>query len=98
MTVQLKSIIKDAQTLSPVEQVELITAVSNLLQKSYYPTTWKHDFWETKTLQQRIDEKKTIAIENIENMAGNFWPKEENLDDFLSFTYQERLQNRNNSL
>lgn len=92
MTPQLKSIIANAQTLSPREQVELIVAVSQLLKNAYYPISGGNDFWQPKTLQQVLATQEVPPFGQVTEKGSSFWPKEETVDHFIHFINSERAK------
>jgi hypothetical protein len=87
---RLQTLIDAAQELSPLEQLELISALSQSLHRNYQQTA---DFWEPKTLEQLIQAQQTQPITNIADLAG-FWPQEESVDDFIEYIYQQRHEDR----
>lgn len=87
---RLQTLIDAAQELSPLEQLELISALSQSLHRNYQQTV---DFWEPKTLEQLIQTQQTQPITNIADLAG-FWPQEESVDDFIEYIYQQRHEDR----
>ena len=90
MTERLRTLIDAAKELSLLEQLELISTISQSLYRSYQQTV---DFWEPKTLEQLIQAQQTQPITNIGDLAG-FWPQEESVDDFIEYIYQQRYEDR----
>jgi hypothetical protein len=93
MTLQLEKIIDAAAELSPIEQIELITAVSQFLQRGYSQGAVS-DFWQSKTLTQVIEAQQIHPIKDIADLAGDFWPEDESADSFVSFLEQQRVEDR----
>jgi hypothetical protein len=94
MSPQLKAIITEAQELTPVEQVELITAISQLLQNTYKLLEVNSDFWQPKTFDQLYKERRVQTVENIFDLAADFWPEEESVDEFNEYVYKQRHEDR----
>ncbi|MFQ5677415.1 MAG: hypothetical protein ACE5G1_16120, partial [bacterium] len=94
MSPQLQTMIKEAQELSPVEQVELIAAISQALQNKYKQLSRNNDFWNPKTLKQLSDEQRVQAVKSLSDLAADFWPEEESVDEFNEFIYKQRLEDR----
>lgn len=94
MSPQLKTIINEAQQLTPVEQVELITAISQLLGNTYKLSEMNSDFWQPKTLDQLHKEQQAQAVKNIFDFAADFWPEEESVDEFNEYVYKQRHEDR----
>jgi hypothetical protein len=90
MTKRLQTLIDAAQELSLLEQLELISTISQSLYRSYQQTV---DFWEPKTLEQLIQAQQPQPITNIADLAS-FWPEEESVDDFIEYIYQQRREDR----
>ena len=88
MSPQVQTIIKKAQQLSPKEQIELIAAVSQLLQNRFNQISRNNDFWKPKTLQQLVNKQQIQAVENLSDLGTDFWPEEESVDEFNRFIYE----------
>jgi hypothetical protein len=41
------------------------------------------DFWRTKTVEELAEEQGIKPVENPDELLGDFWPEDENIDDFL---------------
>jgi Arc/MetJ-type ribon-helix-helix transcriptional regulator len=87
---RLQNLVEAARELSPLEQLELISTISQSLHRNYQQTA---DFWEPKTLEQLIQAQQTQPITNIADLAGS-WPEEESVDDFIEYIYQQRREDR----
>jgi hypothetical protein len=94
MSPQVQTIINEAEELSPTEQIELIAAVSQLLQKRYTQLSKNNDFWKPKTLEQLVEEQQIKAVKNLSDLRTDFWPEEESVDEFNEFIYQQRQEDR----
>ena len=92
MTSQLQTLISSAEKLSPVEQVELIRAVSQFLYQSYLPQIPKTDFWQPLTIEEIVERQQTPPVQNISALRADFWPEEESADDFIAYIYQQRKE------
>jgi len=90
MSTRLQTLIDAAQELSLLEQLELISTISQSLHRNYPQTV---DFWESKTLEQLIQAQQTQPITDIADLAGS-WPEEESVDDFIEYIYQQRREDR----
>jgi hypothetical protein len=94
MSAQLKSIIKKAKALTPLEQMELITAIYQLLQDTYEPFLLDSNFWQPKTLEQLYKDQQVKTIQNVADFAAEFWPEEEFVDEFNEYIYDRRQEDR----
>jgi len=94
MSPQLKDIITEAQELTPVEQIELITVISRLLQNTNKLLEINSGFWQPKSFDQLYKEQRVQAVKNIFDFAADFWPKEESVDEFNEFVHKQRHEDR----
>ena len=90
MSQQLKALIDEIQELSLLEQVELISAVSELLQNNYKQLPINNDFWQSKSLEQLSKEQQIQAVKSVSDLAADFWPEEESVDEFNEYIYKQR--------
>ena len=90
MTTRLQTLIDAAQQLSLLEQLNLISILSQSLHRNYQQTQPAMDFWEPQTLEQVIQAQQTQPITDIASLRGNFWPEDESADDFIEYVYQQR--------
>ena len=84
MTTKLHALIEAAQELSPLEQVELISAISQLLHQHYQQPFFKADFWKPKTLEQLLQDQQVRPMTTLEELRVDFWPEQESIDDFIT--------------
>lgn len=43
-----------------------------------------HSFWELATLEELAEEQGVEPVERLEDLAADFWPKDESVDEFLA--------------
>jgi hypothetical protein len=91
MDTRLQELIEAAQKLSPVEKLDLITAVSQSL-RLVYAGTEAPDFWEPKTLEYHIRAQGTSVVAEIAELRADFWPEQETADDLIEYVYQQRKE------
>lgn len=90
MDTSLKNLIQAAESLSPSEQIELISAVSHSLQNKYLNSE-HNPFWQSKSLEQLAQEQHIQPISSLNTLASStLWPENESIEDFLLFLSQER--------
>ncbi len=94
MTEQLQALIDSARKLSPLEQLELISALSHLLRGAYDQPQSPGRFWSPPTLDELVQEQGTRPIVKLQDLRADFWPAEEPVDEFVQFVYQQRLEDR----
>lgn len=94
MSTRLQTLIESARELSPTEQMNLISSISQSFHRNYQQTNLDGDFWEPKPLEQLIQAQKIGAITDIGDLKADFWPEEESTDDFIEYIYQQRREDR----
>ena len=94
MTVKLQTLLEEIQELSPSEQLELIHIISFTLSRHSQKTFSKQDVWTTKTLEEIVASQQVAPITNIDELAGDFWPEDESVNDFITYIYQQRQEDR----
>ena len=92
MTANLQTLIHSAQQLTPVEQIELINAVSRLLYQHYQQGSPVTDFWQTMPIEQIVASQQTQPASDISALKADFWPDDESADDFIEFVQQQRQE------
>jgi hypothetical protein len=83
-----------AQKLSPLEQLDLISALSRALHRNYLQTLPVEGFWKPKTLEQHIQAQQTQPVADIAALCGDFWPEDESSDDLIQYIYEQRREER----
>lgn len=94
MSTRLQTLIEAAQRLSPLEQLNLISAVSQHLHSSYQQLQPALDFWQPQTLEQLVQTQQTQPIMDIADLRASFWPEDESADDIIEYIYQQRQEDR----
>ena len=94
MITKLQTLIEAAQELSPLEQLNLISAISQSLYRSYRQMQPELDFWQPQTLEQLAEAQQTQPIVDIACLAAGFWPEDESADDLIDYIYRQRREDR----
>jgi hypothetical protein len=94
MTAKLQALIAEIQELSPSEQWELIHTISFVLSRRSQKTFAQEDIWKSTSLEEIIASQGVLPMTNIEDLAGDFWPENESADDFITYIYQQRREDR----
>ena len=89
MTPQLQKAIATIQSLSIQEQHQLLQILSETVKKSDTLESQNQLFWQEKSLENLINIQKPPIIENIKNLAGDYWG-EDSTEEFLSFLKEQR--------
>lgn len=92
MTANLQTLIHSAGQLTPVEQVELINAISHLLYRHYHQEKPSADFWQPQPLDSIVASQQTQPASDISALKADFWPEDESADDFIAFIEQQHQE------
>lgn len=90
MSIQLKQAIQIVQSLSPMERLQLLQTLSELVQESNRVETQNQVFWNPKPIHDLLQEQKVPVIKNLNALAIDFWQEGELEEDFLAFLQQQR--------
>jgi hypothetical protein len=93
-TPRLQAVLKAVRDLSPLEQLDLIQALSKSVQASYLGVSSTEDFWNPKTLEQHMRAQQPEPVLDIADLVADFWPEDESADDLVSYIYEQRLEDR----
>ncbi len=94
MSTKLQTAVDTAEKLSPLEQLELLRILSESLHRNFHQTLLTEDFWQPKTLDQLLRAQQTSPVADIDELAVDFWPEEESVDDLVEYIYQQRDEDR----
>ncbi len=86
----IKSVLDEAQTLSPVEQLQLIQALSQTLQQRYEQQS------SVDTIPASV--KRSPPVTDLSQLAVDFWPEDESADDINTFIVHQRTADRTSDL
>ena len=93
-TERLEDVIDTAQGLPPLEQLELISRLSQSLRRSYLHIQPTQDFWEPKTIDQLTQTQQPSPVTDMADFRADFWPEDESADDLIDYVYQQRQEDR----
>ena len=82
----VESVLDAAQSLSPVEQLQLIQALSQGLQQRY------QQIIPIDTIPPSV--KRTQPVTDLSDRAVDFWPDDESAEDINTFVAQQRAADR----
>ena len=94
MSARVKSLIKSVRELSPGEQLELIRAVTQLLDLSRKHDLSGEDLRECKSLDEIEQSQPAAVVSSIEDLAVDFWPADEPVDGLIDYIYRQRQEDR----
>ena len=88
--------------LRPVEPIEGVAehSVVELMLRSIggpsastaAPST--EDFWSCRSLEELARAQGVGPVDSLTDLAANFWPEDESVDDLLEFVSEERRRDR----
>ncbi|MEO0520513.1 MAG: hypothetical protein AAF171_24805 [Cyanobacteria bacterium P01_A01_bin.116] len=95
MTPKLENAIAAVKTLSPIERIQLLQILTEeaTISKEETPlSAFGGKFWQGDTIEEitACQSPKTFSEQN--NLAADFWPEEESVEDFLQFLKQQRQE------
>ena len=97
MTATLRALLKEAQSLSHHEKLELIHQLSASLKHHDEATgdgSSASDFWQPRTLETLAAEQDVPPVTNIRELAAAWWPSDETANDLIAFIRQQRDEDR----
>ncbi len=95
MTPKLEAAIAAIQLLSPTERQQLLQILTQDELAENYTAELKLlsvQFWQGISLQQLRMTQTPITVHNLKDLAADFWPKEDSIEDFLAFLRQQRQE------
>jgi hypothetical protein len=97
MTPQFEAAIAAIQPLSITERQQLLQIL--IQNNSALTTDLKTDlktlsdeFWQGTPLNQLLTTQTPTPVQNIKELAADFWPEEDSIEDFLGFLQQQRQE------
>jgi len=95
MTPQLRAAIAAIQPLSPTERQQLLQILIQDDSASDSQTdlkTLSTQFWQGISLQQLRATQTPTTVHSLKDLAADFWPAEDSIEDFLIFLQQQRQE------
>ena len=89
MTPQLQKAIATIQTLSNLEQRQLLQILSETVNKSNNLEQQSQLFWENTSLENLVKTQQTPVVEDIKDLAEDYWG-EDTTNEFLTFLKEQR--------
>jgi hypothetical protein len=90
MTSQLQQAIQIVQSLSSVEQAELLKVLSGILQQTHSLEEQNEHFWSSHSIDELTQKQQPPVFMELSSLATDFWDCEESTDAFLTFLHQQR--------
>lgn len=95
MTPQLEAAIAAIQPLSPTERQQLLQILTQSDSASNSQLDFKAlstQFWQGISLQQLRATQTPTTVNGLKNLATDFWPAEDSIEDFLIFLREQRQE------
>jgi hypothetical protein len=95
MTSQLELAIAAIQPLSSTERQQLIQILiqnDSASNPQANLRTLSNQFWQGTTLNQLLETHSPTTVHDPKDLAANFWPEEDSIEDFLTFLRQQRQE------
>lgn len=91
-TVQM--VVAAAQQLSPTEQLEVIQAITRVLQQRYPNATPRPAVSGEATIVLPATIRRTPLVTDLRTFAADFWPEDETADEINTYLAQQRAADR----
>jgi len=95
MTPKLEAALAAIQPLSPAERQQLLQILTQdqLAENSLAELkSLSLQFWQGVSLQQLRTTQTPVTVHNLKDLAADFWPQEDSIEDFLAFLHQQRQE------
>lgn len=95
MTPQLEAAIAAIQPLSPTERQQLLQILTQKESTSNSQPNLKAlstQFWQGIPLQQLHATQAPTTVRSLKDLAADFWPTEDSIEDFLTFQQEQRQE------
>lgn len=95
MTPKLEAALAAIQPLSPAERQQLLQILTQdqLAENSLAELkSLSLQFWQGVSLQQLRTTQTSVTVHNLKDLAADFWPQEDSIEDFLAFLHQQRQE------
>lgn len=85
----VQDLIEASQQLTPIEQLQLLTA---LTESVYYSSLHSAEDAQFRGAIHAVNRTPTVI--DLNSFVADFWPESERVDDFNEFVYQQRQAER----
>jgi hypothetical protein len=93
-TTTVQSVVAAAQQLSPSEQLEIIQALTQVLQARYPFRTERPLSTSLGAPVLPTTIRRTPPVTNLADFAADFWPEDESADDINTYITEQRRADR----
>lgn len=92
MSTTVQKVLAEAQQLSPVEQLDLIRALSESLRSQVRQQGVSPEAGHTAAIPDSV--RRAPPVTNLDELVADFWPDDESADDLVNFVRQQREADR----
>jgi hypothetical protein len=93
-TTTVQAVVAAAQQLSPSEQLEVIQALTRVLQQRFPQTTVRPSVSSEATIVLPATVRRTAPVTDLRDFAADFWPEDETADEINAYLAQQRATDR----
>ena len=93
-TTTVRAVVAAAQQLSPTEQLEVIQALTRVLQERYLNASAPSAVSDESIIILPVTVQRAPLVTDLRNFAADFWPTDETADDINNYVAQQRAADR----
>ena len=93
-TTTVQAVVAAAQQLSPTEQLEVIQALTRVLQQRYPDAPARPVVSDEAMIVLPETVRRTPLVTDLRSFAADFWPEDETADDINTYLAQQRAADR----
>jgi hypothetical protein len=94
----VQAVVAAAQQLSPTEQLEVIQALTRVLQEHYSSAPARSPRSDESMIDLPPTVRRAPLVTNLRDFAADFWPTDETADDINDYVAQQRAADRQHDL
>ena len=94
MNPKIQPFIKTVRGLPFPDQLEILQEITRSMSVKFRQSDMRDDFWHPKTAEEHSEIAHTEAVSDVDDLIGDFWPEDESADDFITYTYDRRREDR----
>lgn len=95
MSPQLEKAIEAIQPLSLIERQQLLQILAQIDAKQSDTQDFAAstaEFWQGNSLEEILAAQSPKTVHSLKDLAADFWPEDEPVEDFLAFLKQQRKE------
>ncbi len=89
-------VLRPVEPLEGVAEHSLVELMLRAIGKPSASTfeTSTEDFWSCRSLEELARAQGIRPVDDLTELAANFWPEDESVDDLIEFVSEERRRDR----